>query len=401
LTLVAPGFANEQFTSIKSTPKFAFMKKIMNEVPYSLSRPVYALLFSSLLFTIACRKIDAHKKLKDFEQVNLVDNNGAYGAANKDTAQMNAWGLSWSPTGIAWVNSQVGHVSALYNSEGVAPRPPVNIPSPTDTIGGSPTGTVFNGTTDFKLSNGNPARFLFVGTDGVLSGWNGGNRALLIKNNSATSVYTGMAIGTSNGANYIYAADFKSGKIAVWDKDFNDVMMDFKDPMLPGGYSPFNIQAIGDWLYVAYAIVGDDGEEEKGVGNGLVSIFNTDGSFVKRFATKDLLNAPWGIAKAPEGFFENPDDDNWGSNHGVVKSDHASDTAWILVGNFGDGKINAYDLHGNFMGQIKSHGHTIVIDGLWALSLPPSTSTIDQNRLYFTAGPNDEKDGLFGYLIKR
>ena len=376
------------------------MKKIMNHVPFCLSRSIYAVLFSSLLFTIACRKLDVHKKLKDFDQVNLVDNNGEYAAAHTDPMLLNAWGLSWSPTGIAWVNAEIGHVSALYNSEGVPPRAPVNIPSPTDTIGGTPSGTVFNGTTDFILGNGNPARFLFVGTDGVLSGWNGGNRALLIKDNSAGSVYTGMAIGASNGANYIYAADFKSGKIAVWDKDFTDVAMDFKDPWLPSGYSPFNIQAIGDWLYVMYAKVGADGEEEKGVGNGLVSIFNTDGSFVKRFATKDLLNAPWGVAKAPAGFFDDNDNDRFVNSNS--KSDGAFvDSTTILVGNFGDGKINAYSSHGNFLGQLKTHGHTISIDGLWALGFPPATSTIDKNRLYFTAGPDDEEDGLFGYLIKK
>src|SRR5689334_9514591 len=156
------------------------MKKIMNQVSFCLSRTVYVVLVCSLLFTTACRKIDAHKKLRDFEQVNLVDNNGEYNAAHTDTLLRNAWGLSWSPTGIAWVDAEVGHISALYNSEGVAPRAAVNIPSPADTIGGAPTGTVFNGTADFVLSNGNPARFLFVGTDGVLSGWNGGNRALRI-----------------------------------------------------------------------------------------------------------------------------------------------------------------------------------------------------------------------------
>ncbi len=149
-----------------------------------------------------------------------MDNSGAYAAVHQDAAQKNAWGLAWSPTGVAWVNSQLGHVSALYNSEGVAPRAAVDIPSPADTIGGNPTGIVFKGTADFIISNGQPARFIFVNLDGVLSGWNSGNRALTIKNNAATSVYTGLAIGVSGGANYIYAADFRAGKIAVWDKNF-------------------------------------------------------------------------------------------------------------------------------------------------------------------------------------
>src|SRR5258706_2567528 len=157
------------------------MKKLMKREFFGLNRLAYVVLLAFLSLTIACRKNDIHKLLKDFDQVNLVDNNGANGAAHQDAALRNAWGLTWSPTGIAWVNSQLGHVSALYNSEGVAPRVPVNIPSPTDTIGGNPTGIVFNGTDDFKISNRQPARFIFVNLDGVLSGWNGGNRALTIK----------------------------------------------------------------------------------------------------------------------------------------------------------------------------------------------------------------------------
>lgn len=377
------------------------MKKIMKRSLFAVNFPV-CFAFFALLFLASCHKVDV-KKLKNYDQVNLVANNGNYGAAHIDPLQINAWGLAWSPTGIAWVNSQGGHVSALYNGEGVAPRIPVNIPSPAGPATGNPTGIVFNGSADFVISNGQAARFLFVNLDGVLSGWNGaaGNDAILIKDNSATSVYTGMAIGVSNGANYIYAADFRAGKIAVWDKAFTAVDMSFKDPWLPRGYSPFNIQAVGEWLYVAYAKVGPDGRDEKGVGKGVVSIFRTDGSFVKRFATKDLLNSPWGITQAPKGFFEDPDDESGKSANGY-KNDHHRDTTLILVGNFGDGKINAYTTRGEFVGQLRSYGRTIAIDGLWAIGFAPLTATaIDPNRLYFTAGPAGETDGLFGYLIKK
>lgn len=371
----------------------------MNWVSFGFTSPATMLLFASLSLVISCRKNDDVKKLKNYEQVNLVDNNGAYGAPHQDPKQINAWGLSWSPGGTAWVNSQSGHVSALYSGEGVAPRAAVDIPSPADTIGGNPTGTVFNGTAEFLLPNGNPARFLFVGLDGILSGWNGGNRALTIKDNSSTSVYTGMAIGANGGMNYIYASDFKSGKIDVWDGGFNSIAMDFKDPSLPSGYSPFNIQNVGDWLYVMYAKVGADGRDEKGVGNGIVSIFKMDGSFVKRFATKGSLNSPWGVALAPAGFFED-DDDNRSMDSKSGK--HYDDSTMVVVGNFGDGRINAFSPNGDFIGQLKSHGHTIVIDGLWALSFAPVTATaIDPGRLYFTAGPNHEQDGLFGYIVKK
>ena len=379
------------------------MKKIMKWNFFAVNVPACLAFFALLFLAASCRKVDI-KKLKNYDQVNLVANNGNYGAPNIDPLQINAWGLAWAPSGIAWVNSQEGHVSALYNGEGVAPRKPVNIPSPAGPATGNPTGIVFNGSADFVISNGQAARFLFVNLDGVLSGWNGaaGDNAILIKDNSATSVYTGMAIGVSNGANYIYASDFRSGKIDVWDKSFNPVNMSFTDPWLPKGYSPFNIQAIAEWLYVMYAKLGPDGEEEKGAGKGVVSIFKTDGSFVKRFATRDLLNAPWGVAQAPKGFFEDPKEDESGKSGNGYKNDHHSDTPLILVGNFGDGKINAYTTGGEFVGQLRSHGHSIAIDGLWAIGFPPATATtIDPNRLYFTAGPADEADGLFGYLIKK
>jgi uncharacterized protein (TIGR03118 family) len=386
--------------------KMFFMKKLLKLTAYCLQSTPYFLLLSFMLITNACRKHD-FKKLKDFEQVNLVDNNGEYGAPHKDSTLINAWGLAWSPTGIAWVNSQAGHVSELYDKDGNTVRAAVNIPSPGDTIGGNPTGIVFNGTSDFVLSNGSPARFIFVGVDGVLSGWNGaaGNNALLIKNNSATSAYTGLAIGASEGANYIYAADFRAGKIEVWDKSFGSVAMPFTDPGLPAGYSPFNIQAIGEWLYVMYAKVGPDGRDLKGIGNGVVSIFKTDGTFVDQFASGNLLNSPWGIAQAPAGFFQEPEDDDSdkdGDDDHDKAGEHKSDSITILIGNFGDGRINAYTPHGRFSGQLRSHGHPVVIDGLWALSFAPSTATaIDPKRLYFTAGPDEEKDGLFGYLIKK
>lgn len=379
------------------------MKKIMKRSFFAVNVYAFVALIALLSLVVSCRKVDV-KKLRNYEQVNLVANNGNYGAAHIDPLQINAWGLAWAPSGIAWVNSQGGHVSALYNGEGVAPRKPVNIPSPGGPATGNPTGIVFNGSADFVISNGQAARFLFVNLDGVLSGWNGaaGDNAILIKDNSATSVYTGMAIGVSNGANYIYASDFRSGKIDVWDKTFNPVSMSFNDPWLPKGYSPFNIQAVGEWLYVMYAKVGPDGRDEPGVGKGLVSIFKTDGSFVKRFATRDQLNAPWGVTLAPKGFFEDPDDEDAGKSGNGYKNDHSRDTTLILVGNFGDGKINAYTTHGEFVGQLRSHGRTIVIDGLWAIGFAPLTATaIDPNRLYFTAGPEGEADGLFGYLIKK
>jgi len=386
------------------------MKKATRTTSLFLSRTVCFVLFA-LVFSISCRKGVEQKALKDFQQVNLVDNNGAYGATHQDATLINAWGLAWAPSGIAWVNSQAGHVSELYDKDG-APLRKINIPSPVDTIGGNPTGIVFNGTTDFTISNGKPGLFFFVGVDGVFSGWNGtaGNNALRIKNGPPPTSFTGLTSATNGGANFLYAANFGAGKIDVWDKNLAPVSMSFKDPFLPSGYSPFNIQLVGTWLVVLYAKVGPDGRDQAGEGLGFVSIFNTDGSFIKRFASRGPLNAPWGVVQAPPAFFEDNDandtqSNDHGGNSGKGKNgddDRKNNQPTILIGNFGDGHINAYSLDGEFLGQLKAHGKTIVIDGLWALSFPPATATaIDPNRLYFTAGPNHEQNGLFGYLIKQ
>lgn len=360
-----------------------------------------AILFIAL-FNQGCSKLGdiihniEHKNpdLKNYKQVNLVANNDEYAASHKDPHLLNAWGLTFSSNGIAWISSQAGHVSAVYDKDGnmIAARPEVAIPSPTGTTGGQPTGTVVNNdpnTADFVLSNGSSGRFFFVGLDGVISGWNpgAGNFALKIKTNTG-SVYTGLTmLQNSAGEYHLYAANFGKGKIEVWNKNFVSVNLPFSDPGLPSGYSPFNIQAVGGSLYVMYAKQGADGDEVKGNGLGYVDIYNAEGVLQKRFASTDHLNAPWGVAWAPDTFFT--DDDG-------------KPTPTILIGNFGDGHINAYSLSGKFLGQLKGNdGKPIWIDGLWSLMFPPTTATtVDPNRLYFTAGPDDENDGLFGYLTK-
>ena len=373
-------------------------------------RAVVLSLVACLVLTAGCRRMVIDKKdLRDFQQVNLIANKAKYGPKLQDTTLMNAWGLAFSSNGIAWVNSNGGHVSELYTAEGAIVRAPVKIPSPTDTVGGVPSGIVFSNGKGFKLSNGQGAAFLFVGEDGILSGWNGAanTRALVIKNNWATAEYKGLALASNGGANFIYAANFRTGKVDVWDTTFAPVSMSFRDPGLPAGYAPFNIQAIGSWLYVLYAKVGSTGDDQAGPGNGFVDIYNTDGSFVRRFASRGSLNSPWGVAMAPAGWLESKDmgDDN-GKDNGNNNSGHGHDfdasQPVILVGNFGDGRINVFTMDGTYQGQLQSHNRTIVIDGLWALSFPPSTATaVDPNRLYFTAGPDKEADGVYGYLIKQ
>lgn len=384
----------------------------MKRVTFSQNRTLTGIAFTgavaSVLLIAGCVKDVDSKALKDFQQVVIVANNASYGPITVDTAQQNTWGLAFSPGGIAWINANAGHVSSLYTVSGTAPRAAVNIPGPGGEKG-TPTGIVFNSGAGFALpTNHAKAAFIFVGDDGVLSAWNGpaGNNAVVIKDNSANSSYFGLAILANGGQNFLYAANFKTGKIDAWDTSWNFHSLPFHDPGLPNGYSPFNIQAIGNWLFVMYAKKGPSGDELHQEGLGLVDVFNPDGSFVKRFASKGTLNAPWGIAEAPATFLQDMDTDGDNKNQkdgdGKDKGHNRDSIPVILVGNFGDGRINAYSLDGTFLGQLKSHNRTIVIDGLWALQFAPSTATaINPNWLFFTAGPKDETDGEFGYITKQ
>ncbi|MEI6945906.1 TIGR03118 family protein [Paraflavisolibacter sp. H34] len=365
--------------------------------------PLTFLLFLLCCFT-GCRKHFDLKSLKEFKQVNLVTSDAEYPATYTDTALKNAWGIAFNPSGVAWVTSTGGHVSTVYNAEGMTLRPPVAIPSPAGATGGMPTGIVLNnaGPNDFMLSNGARAAFIFAGADGILSGWNGaaGNMALAIKNNSATAAYTGLAIGQWAGRHYLYAANFRAGKINVWDAKFDSVSMYFYDHGLPEGYAPFNIQNIGGKLFVTYAKVGEDGRAVKEEGKGYVAVYTTSGQFVGPFAARGHLNAPWGLAKASASFFADTGDNGLF----VEEKDgghHRYRQPAILVGNFGDGRINAYSLVGDYLGQLKTKEKVIEIEGLWALMFPPASAiSIDRNRLYFAAGPDDETEGLFGYIAK-
>lgn len=371
-------------------------------------RTLYLLLVAALFFLNSCqknqepnlttnnlpgKKNDSHKKTGHFSEVRLVANTPALGASRVDPTLINAWGIAFAPQGIAWVNSQAGHLSEVWNAQGIPLSiSPVQIPNPVSPTGGNPTGIVFNGTTDFQISGG-PARFIFVGVDGVLSAWNPtlGHQAMRVGTVPGAAL-TGLATGVNGTANMLYAADFRGNRILTWGGSFNPVLLPFQDPNLPSGYAPYNIQNLGGMLYVAYAKVGANGRSEAGDGKGLVDIYRTDGSFVGRFATGGTLNAPWGLAMAPSSFIKDDEGDDAQNSQQPV----------ILVGNFGNGRINAFSSSGKFLGQLRGEkGQALAIEGLWALKFPPSTSTIDPNRLYFSAGPAQETEDLFGYIIPK
>jgi len=359
----------------------------------------YALAFAVVLIVSGCQKnlkdnspasaqqkngsAISPKEFKDFVQINLVGNNSKHNPRRIDPDLINGWGLDFSPSGTIRVAVEGRGRSNVYTLDGDVAATPINVPAASTSDGAShPTGHVVNGSADFKLSNGNPALSIYASTDGAITGWNFGASAVAMVDLSPNASYSGVTIANDAGNNYLYAANFREGKIDVFDKDWKPVSKPFSDPNLPAGYSPFNVQNIGGNLYVTYAKVNAaTGEEEIGGGKGYINVFSSNGAFIKRFASGGKLNAPWGIVKAPATF--------WGS--------HSQLANMILVANFGDGRISIYNENGTYMGQLYSMSKAIEINGLWGIAFPPPSS-FNSSYLYFAAGPNNETEGLFGYI---
>ena len=304
-----------------------------------------------------------------------------------DPNLLNPWGIAFSATGPFWLSDNHSGLSTLYDSSGTPQTLVVSIPPPTGgTPPAAPTGIVLNNTTNFIAASNQAARFIFATEDGTISAWASGTNAVLKADNSAASaIYKGLALGKANGSNYLYAADFHNGKVDVFDGEFSPVTLagGFVDPGIPAGFAPFNVQAIGTNLFVTYAKQDADKEDDvPGPGNGYVDIFDTSGNLVKRFASNGALDSPWGLALAPAGFGQ------FGGQ--------------LLIGNFGDGTINAFDpVSGVFLGQVKDFtGAPIAVPGLWALLFGNGGRGGDTNTLYFTAGIAAggaiEDHGLFG-----
>ena len=311
-------------------------------------------------------------------QVNLVADTAGFGASKTDPTLLNAWGIAVNPNGIIWISSNHGGVSEVYDNTGKPLIPPVTIPSVNAGQPGAPSGMVFNSTADFAGS-----KFIFASEDGIIAAWwSGGSATVAADRSQSNAVYKGLAIASDGGANFLYVANFKGAKIDVFDANFTYVTTKpFADPGIPAGYGPFNIRNIGNLLYVAYAKLKapDNMDDQAGPGNGYVDVFKPDGTLVSRFASQGTLNSPWGITPAPAGF--------------------AGNSQTILIGNFGDGKINIFDMLGNYKGQLENNGQVLSIDGLWAIDFLKN-SPASSDPLYFTAGPSGENHGLFGYLQK-
>jgi uncharacterized protein (TIGR03118 family) len=303
---------------------------------------------------------------------------------------VNPWGIAFSPDGPFWFADNGSGVSDVLDGRGLSLPLIVSVPS-TVSATAAPTGAVFNGGGGFGISeNGRfaPSRFLFASTDGSIAGWNtevDPTRAIPVVDDSAAgAVFTGLALASDGTrASLLYAADFGRGTIDVFDEDFRQVVRPglFQDANLPDGYSPFNVQSIDDLLFVTYAKRAPNGSNDlPGPGNGVIDIYDTTGDLIRRFSSGGELNSPWGLTLAPEQF---------GRFGGA-----------LLVGNNGDGRINAYNrVSGAFLGQLNDDtGRPLMVPDLWALTFGNGHAAGDANTLFFAAGLENEAHGLFGAI---
>jgi uncharacterized protein (TIGR03118 family) len=335
-----------------------------------------------------------------FTQTNLVSDLANQGAViSNDHNLLNPWGLALGPTTPLWISDNNSGMASLYKigvgGATVSPGPfSVSVPGARASTGDgpSPTGQVFNPTTSFVVttsSGSGPASFIFDSESGQISAWNptadpisSGMSTGTLEFSSPTAVYKGLATATSDSGTFLYAANFHDGRVDVFNSTFQPTSTPggFTDPTIPDGYAPFGIQAIHNLIYVTYAkqnaLAHDD---VAGPGHGFVDVYTTDGFLVERLASRGALNSPWGMAIAPSSF---------GRFAGM-----------LLVGNFGDGRINVFNpFNGRSLGQLEtSPGHPLTIDGLWGLEVGTPTTGGTQTVL-FSAGIDGEADGLLGAI---
>jgi len=329
---------------------------------------------SALTFAIA---LTAHAQ---YFVKNLVSD-GFTPAVTIDPNLVNPWGVAFGPTGPFWIANNGPSNSTLYNSAGM-PFPlgnplVVSVP-PTDS---APTGLVFNGGTGFKITkNGvtGPSVFIFVTEGGQIVGWNPNvdptNGVVATDESDEGAIYKGAAIVN----NKLYVTNFSEGTVDYYDSNFKE-LGHFTDASLPVGYVPFGIENIGhNLLCVTFALRSGD-DDVPGAGHGFVDIFTEGGFLVRHFASRGVLNSPWGIAVAP-------------SNFGPASN-------MLLIGNFGDGRINAFSMSGQSMGPLLNEKNNVITHhGLWALKFGNGGAAGPTNHLFFTAGSNGERDGLFGRI---
>ena len=344
---------------------------------------------------------------RSFVQTNLVSDIPGL-AKVTDPNLKNPWGTSTAPGLPIWVSDNNAGVTTLYDGTGqpipLQAKPPVNavaIPAPpsagTGAVG-APTGTVFNPTGQgfvvSKKGASGSSRFLFATEDGAIVGWSPtvdrANGIIAVDRSTATdpagdvgAVYKGLALVTTSAGTFLYASNFRFGTIEVFDSSFN-LVKSFTDPTVPSGFAPFGVHNIGGTLFVTFAKQnGEKHDDVAGPGNGFVDVFTPNGDLLQRLVSEGRLNSPWAVTLAPVTF-------------GAFGGD-------ILVGNFGDGHINAFDRStGHVEGRLlNASGQALTISGLWGLRFPAGSLNAVAGALYFTAGINDEHDGLFGNLVPK
>jgi uncharacterized protein (TIGR03118 family) len=326
-------------------------------------------------------------KLMGYSVTRLVsDQKGV--AMSRDKDLVNAWGLVAGPSTPWWVANNGSQTSTLYGGDGS--KVPLTVK-----VAGDPTGTVFNGSTDFPVKHGGATGssvFLFSTESGTILGWNptvppgptSTKAFVIINRTNVDAEYKGLAIGSTASGNFLYATDFHNGRVDVFNGKLKRVHSKgmFVDPGIPMSYAPFGIQNIGGNIFVTYAKVGPTGDDVAGHGHGFVDEFDAMGNFMGRVASRGALNSPWGLAMAP-------------ANFGPASGD-------LLVGNFGNGKVNAYRWSGgawSYAGKLRmGNGNVVKIDGLWAIEFGNGAAAGPTNSLYFTAGPDEESHGLFGTI---
>jgi uncharacterized protein (TIGR03118 family) len=365
---------------------------------------VVAAVSASLLFSGIATPASAGQggiAARSYDQTNLVSDIPGL-AAHTDPNLKNPWGTSVGPGSPIWVSDNHAGVTTLYDGAGNPQPRVVAIPAPPSAGSGAvgaPTGQAFNtfdpSSSDFVISkNGvsGPAFFLFATEDGTIAGWNpnvdNANAVIAVDRSTATdgagdigANYKGLALVTTPSGKFIYATSFRFGKVEVFDSHF-DLVNRFTDPTIPAGFAPFGIHNIGGKLYVTFAKQGPGKADDAArPGNGFVDVFAPNGDLLQRLVSGGRLDSPWAVTLAPSTF-------------GAFGGD-------ILVGNFGNGRIDVYDpTSGELQGELsRPGGGPIVIDGLWGLRFAPATPGAGPNTLFFTAGLNDEADGLFGAIV--
>jgi uncharacterized protein (TIGR03118 family) len=325
--------------------------------------------------------------LAQYQLTNLVSNQFA-AAHHDDPLSVNAWGLTFPPGGPFWVSDEGSGWSTLYSGLGVEHQLKVLIPSATGAGPGSPTGIVFNGSSDFQLG-GWPTFFLFATFDGTISGWapqtNPNDAIIAVNNNASGAVYTGLAITNRMSGNLLYAVDNAHGKIDAYDGTFTPAHLSgsFTDSTIPAGFAPFGIQDLGGLVYVTFA-------STSGLSGGFVDVFTEDGTLANPSQTQPLvhglpLNQPWGVAVAP-------------ANFGKLSN------TLLVSNNTNTGTINGFNLvTGQFVGRIRdTNGKDIHIDQLWGIKFgggAPNNTNGQPNQLFFTAGPHNNLAGTFGKIV--